>query len=442
MYRFNSSNNFNKTEPRALSRADSRGKSDATQFVRASVMYTTALTASLLLASSVFADWPQWGGPSRDFKADAKKLANQWPEAGPKRIWDRQLGEGYSGIALVDGRLYTMFRRKHNEVVVAIKAKSGKTAWEHEYEARAFKGMEKRFGTGPNSTPLVTKDRVYTLGIAGHLHCLKKKSGKPVWSHDLQKEFGVKGPEFGHSSSPILYKDMLIVAGGGAGRGLLAFDAKDGALVWSKHDFVDVYSSPIVIDLQGEDQIVLLTNKEVVGIKPDDGTLLWQFPHENQWKTNISTPVWDGKVLYVSSGGEAGTRALRLTRKDDKTEVKEVWSSGKMKVGQGNLIRVGDYLYGSSGGHAATFISAISTETGEIPWQERGFAKAMMVYADGKFIILDEDGRLALATATPAGLKIHSSLEFFKERSWTVPTIAGTKMYLRDRQTLVALDLK
>jgi len=405
-----------------------------------------ALSVALLLGTihtTAQADWPQWGGPGRDFQAPTGPLASSWPEDGPKPIWKRELGNGYSSIALNDGRLFTMYRNGKEEIVVALDAATGKTLWEHKYEAPAFKDMETRFGEGPNATPLVRDNFVYTLGVSGKLLCLAADSGTLIWAHDFLEELGATPPSFGYSSSPLLHNDRLIVHVGGEGVGLAAFDARSGSVIWKANDFVNTYSSPILVKVDGEEQIVLLTDREVVGVQPTNGEMLWSHPHVNQWKTNISTPIWgDDGILYVSTGGEGGSRGLRLSRKEDATVVEEVWSSPKMKVGQGTAVRTGDYVYASSGSESSNLITAINVKSGKVVWRQRGFAKANLVSADGKLIILDEDGQLALATATPDKLDVHSKVALFKDRAWTVPTIVDGKMYVRDGAEIMALDLK
>jgi outer membrane protein assembly factor BamB len=74
-------------------------------------------------------------------------------------------------------------------------------------------------------------------------------------------------------------------------------------------------------------------------------------------------------------------------------------------------------------------------------YQDRSFPKTTFLLADGKFIMLDEDGNLALATASPEGLKVISKASIMKNLAWTVPTLVGTKLYLRDRRTIAAFDL-
>ncbi len=407
---------------------------------------TVISLAGLFAAAPAHAQWTQWGGPGRDFSSDAKGIASQWPETGPKKIWSRELGEGYSSILADAGKLYTMYRKGDDELVVSMDAATGKTIWEHKYSAPVPTGMETQFGKGPNATPTINNGRIYTLGVSGILHALDLSNGSLVWMHDLGKEFSAATPHFGYSSSPLVYKDTLIVGAGGPGTGLLAFKLSDGALLWKKQDFGgeengDLYSSPIVISVGGDDQVVLLAGAEVLGIDPKTGEKIWSHPHVNQWKTNICTPIWgkDG-ILYVSSGGEAGSKGLKLTKDGAATKVEEVWSTRKMAVGQGNCIRQAGMVYGSSGDGPA-FITAVNVADGKLGWRERGFGKSTMVAADGKLIILDEDGNLALTTPTSETLTVHSKVQLLKKPAWTAPTIVGKTLYVRDKESIMALDL-
>jgi len=404
-------------------------------------MFCASMVA--ILPAAALAQWPGWGGPDRNFTSSVKGLSSTWPKDGPKQLWKRDLGVGYSSIAADDGRLYTMYRKDGNEIVVALDAKTGKTLWEHMYPAKMIEAVSTKFGEGPQSTPLVEGGRVYTLGKTGRLECVDAKTGKPIWSHDLVEEYGVKPPEFGFASSPIAYKNSLITVGGGKGYGMLAFDLETGSPLWHKNDFENTYSSPIIINVGGQDQAVVLVDREVVGVSAATGELQWRHPHENQWKTNIGTPLYgsDG-LLYVKSGGEAGSRALRLTRKGEKTEVKEIWADKKLGSGQGNVVRIGDHYYGSFGENKAPYMAAINAKTGETVWKERGHVKATMIHADGKLIMLDEKGTLSLAKVGPKGIEIMSKVDkLLEEKAWTVPTLVGKTLYLRDGKSILALDL-
>jgi len=399
------------------------------------------LLAVVLLAGTASAQWSQWGGPNRDFHSPAKGLAEKWPEDGPKKIWERPLGEGYSSIVADGGRLFTMYRKGNDEVIVALKADTGVTEWEHQYPAPAFEKMETRFGKGPNSTPTIEGDKIYTLGVSGMLLALNKSTGKPAWSHDLVKEYQAKPPEFGFSTSPLAYKGSLILPVGGTTWGVAAFNLADGKLLWHKHDFVNVYSSPVLIKVGDEDQIALLVAEKVVGLDPKTGALLWSEPVANQFKTNILTPVWGtDQLLYVSTG-EVGSMGLKLSKADGKTKVEKVWKNEKMQCSQGSVIRIGDHIYGSSGAMGPAFVTAINAKTGEVAWQERGFAKATLIHADGKLLLLDEDGVLAMAPADPKAWNVTSKANILQAKAWTVPTLVDKNLYLRDKKNIMALNL-
>jgi hypothetical protein len=152
--------------------------------------------------------------------------------------------------------------------------------------------------------------------------------------------------------------------------------------------------------------------------------------------------VWgEDNVLFVSSAYNGGSRGVRLTKSGDTTEVSELWFSRDMLIMFGTTIRLGDFIYGSSGGFGPAFITALDLRTGMAAWQERGFSRSHFLYADGKTIILDEDGNLALTEVSPRGLNVLSKAEVLTGTSWTPPTLVGTTLYLRDRQTIKALDL-
>jgi len=392
--------------------------------------------------------WPQWGGPGRDFKSGATGLANRWPATGPKRLWSRSLGVGHSAIisegGAEGGRLYTMYGKAEKEVVIALDSKTGRTIWEHSYVAPYFPKMNFSYGAGPHSTPLIAGQLLYTIGATGKLLCLEKATGKPRWSHDLWQGYPGAVIDVGYSSSPLAYKNMLIVQAGGSGRGLMAFDLGSGRVVWQALNFRNSNSSPILINVDGQEQIVAYMHNAIIGADPHNGALLWSHPIKAQWDFhyNISTPVWGpGNLLFASAAYGIGGRALHLSRSGGGTIVKELWQSERTRVHKENAIRLGDVIYASTGHLGPAFFTAIDVKTGKVLWQDRRFSHASFVYADGKFIIQDEDGKLGLATPTDRGLTVHAQIEILTSRSWTAPTLVGRTLYLRDRKNIMALQL-
>ncbi len=407
-------------------------------------------------------NWNQWGGPTRDFHAPATSagLADTWPAAGPPVLWSRPLGTGHSSIVVDDGRLFTLYRAgngraklgpwKNEEVVAALDAKTGATIWEHTYPARS--GFEDfSFGPGPHATPLVVGDRVFTAGTNQQLFAFDKRTGKVLWSHDLIKEF--KSPELlirpqvktGYGCSPIAFRDTIICSVGGPGQSVMAFRQSDGAVVWKSGDFLTAPAAPILITTRpgGPAQVVFLGGGAVTGLDPSNGAILWSHPHDPGNDLNCGTPLFGpDNVLFVSSAYQAGSRALRVTETTEGTEVTEIWFTNRVRFMFLSAIRIGDFVYGTTGDFGPAFLTALNIKTGESAWQVRGFARASLLYADGKVVVMNEDGDLALARLTPTGAEILARTKVFDTVSWTAPTLVGTTLYARDREKIVAIDLR
>jgi outer membrane protein assembly factor BamB len=385
--------------------------------------------------------WTQWGGPNQDFKSDATGLSQKWPETGPPELWKRDLGEGYSAILVDDGKLYTMCRKDDQEVVISMNAADGETVWEYAYDSSPSEGHISQFGDGPRATPLIDGKRIFTVGVSGVMNALDKKTGKLAWSQDLWKDHGGSFLNHGYSSSPIAYKDTIIVPVGGEGHALMAFNKKDGSVAWQNQDFDNSYSTARIFSVDGDEQLIIFMAKEIIGVDPNNGDLKWSHPHENQWGQNINMPVMaDANHIFFSSP-TAGAKGLKLTSSGGKTNVEEMWSTRKIQFYHVTSVREGNYVYGSTGMRAPAFMAAVNVKTGEIAWRKRDFGKANVISADGKLFILDEDGNLAIATATPEDLVVHSKVELLDKVAWTVPTIVGKTMYVRDKTSIRALDL-
>lgn len=397
----------------------------------------------LAAAAAISEDWPQFGGPNRNFKVNVRGLAESWPAAGPKKLWSRELGEGYSAISEEDGTLYTMYRQGQQEIAIALNEATGKTLWEYRYEATVPQRNALENGRGPHSTPLVVGDRVFTIGIWDVFNCLDRKTGKLLWSHNFIKEYGAVLEGRGYGSSPLAYKGNVILQVGGKDRGaVMAFRQSDGSVAWKNQSFPISHSSPILIQVEGQEQLVIFMGDQVVGLNPENGSLYWSYPHKTDWNLNISTPVSEGNVLFCSSAYSGGSRALQLGREGGKIGVKELWFTNKMRIHTGNAIMTGGTVYGSSGDFGPAFLIAMHVADGKELWRDRNYPKANLVYADGKLIILDESGRLTLAKPGPTGLQVLAQAQVLQSNSWTAPTLVGTHLYIRDRSHIMALDLK
>jgi len=425
----------------------------------------TALVLTALLGivaapsaqSQAASSWPQWGGPNRDFHSTSAGLADMWPASGPPVLWSRALGTGHSSIAVDDGRLFTMYRAgngrakigpwKNEETVVALDAKTGETLWEHSYPART--GFEDfSFGPGPHATPLVVGDRVFTTGTNLQLFAFDKRTGRVLWSHDLVKEF--KAPELlirpvvkaGYGCSLLAFENTILCSAGGPGQSVMAFRQSDGAVVWKSGDFLTSGAAPILIRIGGRPQAVFLGGGSVVGLDPATGAILWSHPHDPGNDLNCTTPLFgQDNVLFMSSAYQAGSRAIQLTTRGAATDVAELWFTNRVRFMFLGAVRIGDFVYGTTGDFGPAFLTALDIKTGQSAWQVRGFARASLVHADGKVIVMNEDGDLALARMSPTGAEILARAKIFDTVSWTAPALVGTTLYARDREKIVALDL-
>jgi outer membrane protein assembly factor BamB len=384
------------------------------------------------------ADWLQWGGPERSFRLPAGVRAPGWPASGPKQLWARDLGDGYSSVLVSGNVLYTMYRKGSQDVVIALDPASGKTVWETPIDAPHASGMNIEAGPGPHSTPLIVGDRIFVTTVIAHLVALDRNTGKRLWSHDLWKEFKGTFLERGYASSPLAYKDAVIVPVGGTKRALMAFRQSDGSVMWSNGDPDNAYSSPILIHAAGRDQVVSLMAKDVMGADASTGEGLWSIAHRTMHDINAATPAWcEGiSVLIVSSAYDGGARGIRVGK-----GAEELWHHNRLRVHHTNMVCKDGVVYGSSGDFGPAPLTAVEAKTGKVLWQDRAFAKAAFVLAGDTMFVTDDDGSVAIAAISRQGLKVLGEAQLLRANAWTVPTLSESGLYVRDRHRVIALRL-
>ena len=380
------------------------------------------------------AEWAQWRGPNRDGISSETGFLKNWPKEGPKVLWHIPFGNGYSGISIAQGKVYTMAAEGDDEFVICLDVSNGEEVWRFRSGA---KFTESR-GDGPRSMPTVHGDSVFALGAEGKLYALNAHDGTQLWSHDFVEEFDSKIPTWGFSSSPLIEDDLILVeAGGKDGKSIVAFEKKSGDVVWTTHTDPVGYSSPIAIDFGGVRQIIFLTSKTLLSLAPENGHIYWKYP----WPEgiNIATPIFipDDKI-FISASYDKGAVLLKMITDEDGIGIEEVWKSRVMKNHFNSSVLQGDYLYGFDN----AILTCIEVNTGEEQWQQRGFEKGSLLLADGYLIILGEKGKLALVEANPSEYREKALFQLFDDKCWTVPTLAGGRLYLRNQKEMVCLDLR
>jgi outer membrane protein assembly factor BamB len=379
------------------------------------------------------ADWPQWRGPNRDGTSTETGLLSSWPQGGPPVIWKiNGLGEGYSSLAIVGGKIYTQGQRGRQEFVIAFDVKTGQKLW----ETPTSRDYHNDRGDGPRGTPTIDGERLYAMTGDGVLVCLDASTGKSIWSQNVVQKYGGEIPNWGFSESPLIDGGRLIVMPGGRGASIVSLSKADGSLQWKAGSDRAGYSSAIVANVGGVRQVIALSAESALGVEEDNGELLWRYTKVSNRTANIATPIYHDGEAFLSSAYGTGCALLRLGPKS----MSEVYFSGDMKNHYSTSVLVGDYLYG----YNDSILTAMQFSTGKVAWKNRSVGKGSVVYADKRLYLLSEDGVAGLADPTPDAYKevsrftiAHGSLP-----TWSPPVIANGTLYLRDQDNLTSYDIK
>lgn len=391
-------------------------------------------------------DWPQWRGPNRNGISQETGLLKQWPEGGPKLLWQvKDIGEGYSTPAVVGGRMYLLANKgMEDEFALALDVFSGAQAW------------STRLGkVGPNdgpqypgsrSTPTVDGTLLYALGSDGDLACLETASGAVKWQKNLRKDFGGIPGKWAYSESPLVDGETLVCTPGGAEATLVALNKATGEVIWkSAVPGADqsAYASVIVVEVHGVKQYVQFLQKGLVGVEAKTGKLLWRYDKTAQGSlANIPTPV-ARKAFVFSASGKGGGGLVELKGDAGSLTAEEIYATAKVPTSIGGAIEIGGNLYGTN----TAGLMCVDFATGDLKWQERGVGAGSVFYADGRLYVHGEKGEVALVEATPEAYRELGRFappdqpEKGKSQAWTYPVVANGRLYLRDMGVIWCYDV-
>lgn len=387
------------------------------------------------------AEWPQWRGPERNGISSDKGLLKQWPPAGPAKAWAiSNLGEGYGSLAVVADRIYVQGTSGAGSALFCLNRADGKTIWTAALGPKVDEGR----GNGPRSTPTIDGDRIYALTENGDLVCLRTRDSSRLWNKNILKEFGGQNPTWLLSESPLIDGDRVIVTPGGNGAGMVALDKMTGKTVWTTKDLSDqaAYSSCIAADIGGIRTIMNFTSKAAVGVRANDGKLMWRYDKVANGVANCNTPVFaDNKVFFTSDYGKGGG-LLGLSAENGEVKAQELYYTRDLHNRHGGVVLVNGYLYGFSGYPGP--LTCLEFATGKKMWADRSVGTGSLTYADGMLYVLAEKQVMGLVEATPKGYVEKGRFRIPDEGrdSWAHPVVIGGKLYIRNQGTLTAYDVK
>lgn len=409
-----------------------------------------AISLSIAVAPLHAKDWPQWRGPNRNGISQATGLLKEWPKDGPKLLWhQRNIGEGYSTPAVVGDRIYLLSNAGlENEFVQALSIKDGSRVWSTRIGNVGNPKQDPNFPAA-RSTPTVMGDALYALGSDGDLVCLETASGKERWRKNLRADFGGKPGTWAYAESPLLDGDALICTPGGNDATLVGLDRKTGGVMWKcpvPGGDEAAYASAIVVEAAGVRQYVQFLQNGLVGVNAMTGKFLWRYDKTAQGSPAvILTPLADKGYIY-SGAYRVGGGLIKLVLKDGAVAVEQVYFSPKLPIGIGGVVKVGDYLFGSTG---QAFL-CVEFASGNVKWEDRLLAPAASCYADGRLYLHGENGDMALVEPSPGAYREkgrftppeQSKRANQMEKAWAYPVVANGQLYIRDVGSLWCYDIQ
>jgi outer membrane protein assembly factor BamB len=399
------------------------------------------LCALIAAPAAKAADWPQFLGPERDGTSTETGLARTWPRTGPPLVWQKDVGEGFSGPVVAGERLILFYRIKGQEIIECLNAVTGASLWKSAYPTSFDDDFRK--GDGPRSTPVIADKRVVTLGADGVLTCLDLESGRVLWTKMLLKEYRVPPSYFGVGTSPVVDDGLVLVNVGAANAGIVAFKLADGTETWKATSDPASYSSPVVRTIAGTKHAIFFTREGVVILDPKAGSVRYR----QRWRAridasvNAATPLVIGDEVFFSASYETGALLLKLR----KVGAEVVWSDDKIMSNHYNTCVYRDgFLYGCNGRQeSGASLRCVDLKNRRIQWNQEGFGCASAVLAEGLLILLTERGELILVEATPTKYHELARAQVLEAGPCRAQiALANGNLYARDRGKLICLDLR
>lgn len=398
--------------------------------MRQRVVWITAALSGLTLAIGPRAlgqHWPQWLGPGRDGKVAGFKAPKAWPKE-LTRKWQVNVGQGESTPALVDDRLYVFTRQGDEEILLCLDAADGREKWASRYTAQAVTGPANPF-PGTRSSPAVADGKVVTLGVGGVLSCLNADTGKEIWRKHEPKEV----PLFFAATSPLIADRMCIVHLGGEDKGtIVALNLATGNEAWTWSGEGPSYSSPMLLTADGTTQVVVQTEKRLIGLTLAEGKLLWEVATQRKdgyWHS--ATPVIDGQTVFYTGQG-TGTRAMRIEKHGGAFATRQLWHNERLGTCYNTPVLKDGLLFGvSDRGN----LFCMDARTGEAKWIQPDRTSPFATILDAGEVLLTLPAKPVMVVFRPDGKEYSEVAKYAvaNAETYAFPIVSGNRIFVRDR---------
>ncbi len=410
-------------------------------------------TAPVDLSSAAPDNWPAFRGADRSGTASDVRLARDWQRHPPRLLWRRKVGVGWSSFAVAGPYCVTQEQRGEWETVVCYELLTGRQCWTHADRACFAEGTG---GNGPRATPAIYAGRVYALGATGILNCLDGATGRPIWQVNILEDAGVPNAPFGMAGSPLVEDGMVIVAPGGNGSALAAYDAQNGRPLWRGGSGDAAYSSPHPAEFRAppgveppasafSHSILNFNAAGLFGHDPSDGSVLWFYrwvtpPEDNNVCQPVPLPAVgaaaSGAVL-ISSGYGRGAALIELVPGPAGYEICERWLSSELRAKFTSLVVRDGFAYGLD----EKRLTCVDLATGECRWREGRYGFGQLILSDDLLLVQTEPGDVVLVEATPEEHRELARLPALQHRTWNHPALAGSILLVRNDREAACYEL-
>jgi outer membrane protein assembly factor BamB len=383
-------------------------------------------------------DSPQFLGKNRLATLEQVAFDRDWSAHPPRLLWRQPIGAGWSSFAVVGHFGVTQEQRGEDELITCYDLDTGQLEWA---QATPVRFNETVAGIGPRSTPTIDEGKVYAMGALGDLNCLDGATGKLIWHHDVVDENDAEVPKWGKSCSPLVYKNLVVVsAGGDDGKSLVAYDKQTGTFVWSAGDDKSSYSSPTVLTLHGQPQIVMVNQKTVTAHDPADGHILWEhaWPDAIVESPNVSQPlaVGEDRVLMTKGYG-VGSALWQINRDGEDWSVEPIWRNRNLKTKFTNAVISDGFAYGLD----ENILTCIDIDRGQRQWIAGRYNHGQVLLVGDLLLVQSESGDVALVEAAPGAYRELTRFSAVNGQSWNYPVLCGRKLLVRTEQEAACYEL-